>query len=736
MMRSLYSGVAGLKTHQTKMDVIGNNIANVNTVAFKSTSVNFNEIYYQTTQGASGPNTTTGQGGVNAKQIGLGVAMASTMVNIKQAGATQTTGGAFDIKINGDSFFIVNDGSKNLFTRAGSFYVDAAGNLAMTSTGYNVMGWQVDKESGLIKKDTVSALRIMSAENMTSAPEATQKAVAAGVLDANAKATKTDDGYIMNLNFYDALGYQYTAKFKVQDSKSGDKGVYRVSLTDVLDSNSRSVITGAHTAGELFGAADSDSADTGSLIAGRTFVNPVKASGTVTEDEAIKQTFQNFFRAYYNDTKDYATPTTIKAYDASGNVLTDEKAKTIMPYFIQNQSTKQMIENAYYFADEDNKLYKAVFKKDDTGAVTEITYVSLGCSKIPDDLKDKITENEIAIDKKRIHDMLQDNFSGIDANIYIDGESKLTDESKYYDEITLTDGTKFTSIYPCRLERTGTTEPYQYRVFTGSSYVPAEGTSGEKNYTTLDALSNELKSTSLFKSNAKSLDAITTSLENYKNGTNAVKEYSADKNDVYEIGLKGTSYYSELKFNEGDGTFISIGNADAAVLGMSTLNTEGISGPFENISIDFTQTTNYNNGGSSTLGLDKGDKDGKDAGKKLGAMTGISIDKNGMVFGSYDNGNTVLLAQIAVANFANASGLEKVGENCYETTLNSGEFDGIGVEIGANGGSMTTGALEMSNVDLSNEFTDMITTQRGFQANSRIITTSDTLLEELINLKR
>ena len=85
---------------------------------------------------------------------------------------------------------------------------------------------------------------------------------------------------------------------------------------------------------------------------------------------------------------------------------------------------------------------------------------------------------------------------------------------------------------------------------------------------------------------------------------------------------------------------------------------------------------------------------------------------------------------------SNASGLEKVGNNCYQTTLNSGEFDGIGVAVDADGSSIDSGELEMSNVDLSGQFTDMIVTQRGFQANSRVITTSDTLLEELINLKR
>ena len=117
-------------------------------------------------------------------------------------------------------------------------------------------------------------------------------------------------------------------------------------------------------------------------------------------------------------------------------------------------------------------------------------------------------------------------------------------------------------------------------------------------------------------------------------------------------------------------------------------------------------------------------------------MTGLSVDNSGRVYGSYDNGNTILLCQVSVAQFSNASGLEKVGDNCYQTTLNSGDFDGIGVEITADGSSISTGELEMSNVDLSAQFTDMIITQRGFQANSRVITTSDTLLEELINLKR
>ena len=116
-------------------------------------------------------------------------------------------------------------------------------------------------------------------------------------------------------------------------------------------------------------------------------------------------------------------------------------------------------------------------------------------------------------------------------------------------------------------------------------------------------------------------------------------------------------------------------------------------------------------------------------------MKGVSISSDGKVYGDYDNGMKKCLAQIAVATFSNPSGLEAMGDSLFAASLNSGPFDGLGEEVSLSG-SFTVGALEMSNVDLATEFTNMITTQRGYQANSRIITTSDTMLEELVNLKR
>lgn len=455
MMRSLYSGVAGLKTHQTRMDVIGNNIANVNTTAYKSQSMTFSDLMYQTTQAASGANPTTGVGGTNARQIGLGAKTSAIKTAITTQGASQTTNDPFDIMITGDSFFIVNNGQNNYFTRDGSFYVDGAGNLAMTSTGYNVMGWQVDpNDASAIKQDTVSALRVMTTENMTYPPEATKSARISGIIDKNDTNVNAAAGKIMNLEFYDNQGYKYTAKLSVHSTTTD--GSFTVQLDDILDSKGKSVIK----------TKDSD------------------------------------------------------AYLSQGN-------------------------------------------------------------------------------------------------------------TKY-------DGT-----------------------------------------------------------------------------TSAVLEFNTSNGSFKNVGKTGGTE-STLTLHFDTGTFPS----------------------FTDITIDFSKCSNLNNNGSSTVSPIRGDAKGNGAGRKVGEMSGIEIQKDGMIYANYDNGCSRLLGQIAVATFANASGLAKEGDNLYSATQNSGDFDGIGTDITTGGGYMNTGVLEMSNVDLSSEFTEMITTQRGFQANSRIITVSDTLLEELTNLKR
>lgn len=470
MMRSLYSGVSGLKVHQTKMDVIGNNIANVNTIGFKASSVAFTDIFYQTTQTASGPNAKTGMGGQNAKQIGLGSTIGAISTNITGQGGSQRTDNALDLMISGDGFFVVNKGGANYFTKAGNFTVDAAGTL-VNGSGYPVMGWQSD-EDGNIVKDRVSAIKIMTAENMTTAPAATTKSTMFGNINSEDdafSATNAKDQYIpVTTQFYDELGYEYQATFHVRKGTGG--------------------------------------------------------------------------------ASDY-------------------------------------IVDLYEITKEGNSIARAT----EAGTPPAYTYLTTGFPQL-----------------------------SLDFN-------------------------------------------------TTKTAAP---------------------------SGAKPGELIGVGAGN---------------------GVAGT-FTSTLKLS----ALTGVNPADALASA-------------QDITIDFSTVTNF--GSDSTIDSERG-IDGDGAGKAVGKMASYGIQTDGKVVASYSNGDKKVLGQIVVATFPNAAGLEKVGENLFAETMNSGSFNGIGEDVGASGGKFNTGVVEMSNVDLSSEFTDMITTQRGFQANSRIITTSDTMLEELINLKR
>lgn len=243
MMRSLYSGVAGLRTHQTKMDVIGNNIANVNTIGFKSSSTLFRDVLYQTTSNATGATASTG--GVNPNQIGLGTKVSSIQTSITDNGAAQSTNNPYDLMLNGASFFIVSRGGSNCFTKVGNFTVDGAGCL-VTSNGYQVMGWQVDPENpNNIKKDTVSALYPESMDNKTSAPEMTSEAHMKGNIDFTDVNLTSVDGHVMSLNIYDNLGFNYTVKFKLTlDENQADKSLYNLELMSIKDCNNVEILGG------------------------------------------------------------------------------------------------------------------------------------------------------------------------------------------------------------------------------------------------------------------------------------------------------------------------------------------------------------------------------------------------------------------------------------------------------------------------------------------------------------
>lgn len=168
MMRSLYSGVAGLNAHQTRMDVIGNNIANVNTVGFKKERATFQEMLSQMIQGPAGP--TGEKGGVNPMQVGLGVQVGSIDTSHQQ-GSLESTGQSTDLAIDGNGFFILREGEERYYTRAGNLSMDSEGFLVNSGNGLRMQGWRADRTTGSIDTDqNIDDIRIPIGDVMGAQP--------------------------------------------------------------------------------------------------------------------------------------------------------------------------------------------------------------------------------------------------------------------------------------------------------------------------------------------------------------------------------------------------------------------------------------------------------------------------------------------------------------------------------------------------------------------------------------
>lgn len=271
MMRSMFSSVSGLKSHQTRMDVIGNNIANVNTIGYKASRTTFAEIFAQTMSGAGAPDPSTGRGGTNPMQIGLGLNV-SSVDTMMGRGSLQRTDSPTDLSIEGEGFFIVRAGKEGTpyFTRAGNFSIDRMGNL-VTSQGMNVLGWQKYSldENGNYIFDTTEEIQplnlyedIYNLNKRILAAKATTQAVLAGNLDATkapvggvegsaatgaalndisdtynaVTGTSGEDGipdngtanidphFIVPLTVYDALGNEYKLNISFWKNFTGKTG--------------------------------------------------------------------------------------------------------------------------------------------------------------------------------------------------------------------------------------------------------------------------------------------------------------------------------------------------------------------------------------------------------------------------------------------------------------------------------------------------------------------------------
>ncbi len=229
MMRSLFSAVSGLRTHQTRMDVIGNNVANVNTPGYKSSRVTFQEVFSQTLRGASSPSdlSMTERGGMNPMQIGLGVTTGSIDTN-HTSGNLQPTSRMSDAAIEGKGFFVVQDGTTHAYTRVGAFDTDGDGVL-VDSEGRKVLGWLPDAATGNLPADktavNLNPIRIAIGSNM--AAQATDTIVWQKNLDAGAATGATKS---VPVTVYDSQGAPHS--ITVTFTKAAAANTWTWAVTD------------------------------------------------------------------------------------------------------------------------------------------------------------------------------------------------------------------------------------------------------------------------------------------------------------------------------------------------------------------------------------------------------------------------------------------------------------------------------------------------------------------------
>ena len=690
MMRSMFSGVSGLKGHQTRMDVVGNNIANVNTTGFKSSRVTFADMISQNLSGAAGPNGTVG--GVNPKQVGLGMSVASTDL-IYTNGSVQQTGKNTDVAISrGDGLFVVSRGNQKYYTRNGAFEFDAQGNLTIPSTGLYVQGYMAVGGEVTPSGENTTKIQIPAGKSM----EASSTISASYTKNLNATTTGYDIANIL-VKYADGTSgttnnYAPTEKGKLVLTMSTGKKIY---LGDTAP---------AQTVG---------SATTGTNLYTSTITN-VTATTTGHVDANLQI-----------DENNSSSPKKITIGGTEYGTIANPIVRT---------GTTSLTTGTYAYGDAFNI----------SGKITAVRSIA-SSSDVELDLG---TDNTIQ--------------PGSAVTVRVPKPTSFT----YKVDDTYTGQMKITSLTP-QTGATVTTADGNSAVLDAAmataitnSAATYQHDGGSANEGTITAITREStyeyggKTVSSISLNTKTGTAISGLIGKtynrndtfYPSVTTLVTVYDslgashsipvvftkADNNKwTMSLGTGGDTY--SIAEKDGSSTSVTLTKSDLLfdttggyLSGTASLNlTYGNGAAAQQVSMNLAAITQY--AGTSTISATSD-------GNAAGTLSSVSIDSTGVITGTYTNNVRRIEAQIAMAQFNNPSGLTKMGGNLYQESNNTGTRTISGAsDIGS---ELTTSALEMSNVDIADQFSDMIITQRGFQSNSKIITVSDEMLETLINMKR
>ncbi|TKJ42233.1 hypothetical protein CEE37_00725 [candidate division LCP-89 bacterium B3_LCP] len=643
MMQSLFAGVSGIQNHQTWLDIIGNNIANVNTIGFKSSRASFAEVLSQTISSATAPH--SGYGGTNPMQVGLGLKLMSVDTQFKQ-GTFESTGNYTDLAIQGDGFFVLSDGSQRYFTRSGAFSIDAEGYLTAQGGSMRVQGFMADQLGTIANNMSPSDIQIPFG------------------MKAPASAT-TEIGLYCNLN----------AEATDSDATlvaAGSTGVSSVSGQAINGAGGTHVIT-------IAGA----NATQGS---GNGIHNPLVTMDldtTLSEFSGIAD-YENF-----TVTVDGGTAVEIDGLTENStiqnliNAINDQVSGVTASF----NGSEIALTRDWYGANTNIEMSGDIFTEIFDGGSPGGSWAytdGIASSLVATDV---FTPSGSGSPVTTVLQLDADDSTGLITNIADIGGGGIT----------------------CYAAPDAANPPGGLAL--GTLTIETADTTHAASIVTYDSLGGE---------HVLNINFTKTAVPN-----NWEWEIDVDEPAQAISGNTGT-----VTFND-DGSLEAF-NYNGGVLSFSYNPNTGAESVV-NIDLD-PGTIGGVNGitqfASATTTIVQ-DQDGYG----MGDLSNVSIDTNGTIVGSFTNDQNLTLAQIVLADFHNPQGLMKEGGNLYRISANTGDPI-YGLAQTNFGSTVFSGYVEMSNVDLSKSFADMIVAQRGFQASSRVITTADRLLDEVLRLKR
>jgi len=646
MLRSMYSGVSGLDVHQQMMDVVGNNISNINTTGFKGSRVTFKEMLNQTIQNASGSSSQNNLGGINPQQIGLGVSVGSIDVNHSQ-GNRQNTGISTDLSIDGNGYFILNDGAGNpYYTRAGNFGIDDDGYLVNPSNGYKLQGYAAN-EAGEIQ-DALADLQL----NMETAspPKATTEMNVGGninsVISDGIKFSTSND-------VYDSLGNKHTVKMNyVREIGTSLTGSATIGTNEMTISQLKSF----------------DSSMAGLKI---------NFNNVADEEFNVDYNGSDTLNISWDFTKADLAPEDMKEIEDAINQEMMEAGKSALLEIGYDGNNDDFVSDIQTVGSATLTLDSPIFG---VGG-------NEGSLSISQDFNNPSAElNGMPI-------VFADNDGTLDGS-YNQEDNKLT-ISGDWDNSNNSAPSDFSEI-EAKINETLENNAIDGRI------TMADGSYAANNIANKDSLT---------------LNASNTWDWNVGDVSGTAGTPSGGGQVVFDSSGKIIGGQTdEISFNP-----VEVGSGQENNKPVSPqsidINFAGEENPLTQFAADTTLNPFSVNGYAS------------------GTLEDYSINNSGEIVGSFSNGRNKLLGQLSLASFGNPAGLNKAGDTMFSESENSGTKS-VGKSGSGKFGKIISNSLEMSNVNLSEEFTKMITAQRGFQASSKLITTSDEMLQELVNLKR